>query len=226
MYGPSAQLFAYDPNDSTQFCQTWDIDTIYVTGAIGGGSCAASFVLFQDSVNPSNWFGYNLSSGTGNLTYFWDFGDGNTSTQQYPFHTYAASGNYVICLTITDANACSSSSCDSSAAFRLQQVSATIGQLNIINTSTGIVENNTIKNTSFYPNPVNDVANLTFTATENANATVAIINTLGQVFESKSTEVVKGLNTTLFNTSALSSGMYFITISIEGNKVQTIKFTK
>ena len=36
------------------------------------------------------------------LTYFWDFGDGNTSTNPNPTHTYLASGNYTAKLTITD----------------------------------------------------------------------------------------------------------------------------
>jgi PKD repeat protein len=32
----------------------------------------------------------------------WDFGDGNTSTQQDPTHTYAAGGTYTVSLTVTD----------------------------------------------------------------------------------------------------------------------------
>lgn len=43
---------------------------------------------------------------TGATSWFWDFGDGNTSTQQNPTHTYAATGNYTVTLTIN--NACSS----------------------------------------------------------------------------------------------------------------------
>jgi len=35
-------------------------------------------------------------------TWFWDFGDGNTSTLQNPVHTYTATGNYTITLTVTD----------------------------------------------------------------------------------------------------------------------------
>lgn len=31
-------------------------------------------------------------------TYFWDFGDGNTSTEESPSHTYSSSGNYLIVL--------------------------------------------------------------------------------------------------------------------------------
>ncbi|TMP46811.1 peptidase S8 [Pseudoalteromonas citrea] len=33
----------------------------------------------------------------------WDFGDGNTSTEQSPMHAYAAAGTYQVMLTVTDA---------------------------------------------------------------------------------------------------------------------------
>ncbi|MCK4613769.1 MAG: PKD domain-containing protein, partial [Thermoplasmata archaeon] len=36
-----------------------------------------------------------------NLTYSWDFGDGNISTQQNPSHTYENEGNYTIKLTVS-----------------------------------------------------------------------------------------------------------------------------
>jgi PKD repeat protein len=42
----------------------------------------------------------------GATSWFWDFGDGNTSTLQNPVHTYAATGNYTVTLTIN--NTCSS----------------------------------------------------------------------------------------------------------------------
>jgi gliding motility-associated-like protein len=39
-------------------------------------------------------------------TWFWEFGDGNTSTLQHPSHTYAAKGTYEVKLTVTN-GACS-----------------------------------------------------------------------------------------------------------------------
>jgi gliding motility-associated-like protein len=45
-------------------------------------------------------------SGLANATYTWRFGDGNTSTQQQPTHTYANQGNYNVELTVTNPAAC------------------------------------------------------------------------------------------------------------------------
>jgi PKD repeat protein len=36
------------------------------------------------------------------VSWDWDFGDGNTSTDQNPSHTYAASNTYIVTLTVTD----------------------------------------------------------------------------------------------------------------------------
>jgi PKD repeat protein len=43
------------------------------------------------------------SKSTGEITsWSWDFGDGNTSTQQNPFHAYAEKGNYTATLTVSN----------------------------------------------------------------------------------------------------------------------------
>ena len=41
----------------------------------------------------------NLST-AGN--YFWNFGDGQTSTEMNPIHTYENNGNYSVCLKVTN----------------------------------------------------------------------------------------------------------------------------
>uniref|UniRef100_UPI00082F6C04 PKD domain-containing protein n=1 Tax=Pseudotamlana agarivorans TaxID=481183 RepID=UPI00082F6C04 len=38
------------------------------------------------------------------MTYFWDFGDGNTGTSSNPVHTYTVEGNYTVTLTVTDSD--------------------------------------------------------------------------------------------------------------------------
>lgn len=49
----------------------------------------------------------NTSTGTGTLTYFWDFGDGATSTATDPSHTYSAIGNYDVTLIVSNDLGCS-----------------------------------------------------------------------------------------------------------------------
>ncbi len=51
----------------------------------------------------------NLNTSPLNLTYYWDFGDGDTSTAVSPSHTYAVAGVYTLKLVINRGNSCSDS---------------------------------------------------------------------------------------------------------------------
>ncbi|MDZ4724447.1 MAG: PKD domain-containing protein [candidate division Zixibacteria bacterium] len=50
---------------------------------------------------PTNVTFTDLSTGAP-VTWFWDFGDGNTSTVQNPVHTYTTAGTYTVCLTASN----------------------------------------------------------------------------------------------------------------------------
>ena len=85
------------------YCVTVDscppvCDSIVVgnNGGTGGGNnnpCQASFYAYPDSSAQYGVIVVNTSTGNG-LTYYWDFGDGNSSTQAWPQHTYAQPGIY------------------------------------------------------------------------------------------------------------------------------------
>ena len=48
--------------------------------------------------------------GSGSITsWLWDFGDGNTSTQQNPVHTFSSAGNYTVLLVVTNSKGCTKS---------------------------------------------------------------------------------------------------------------------
>lgn len=47
---------------------------------------------------PADITFFNNSTGPPTLSYLWDFGDGNTSVQFNPVHTYATNGTYVVTL--------------------------------------------------------------------------------------------------------------------------------
>lgn len=48
----------------------------------------------------------NASTGTGTLSYSWDFGDGSGAIDTDPFHTYTNAGHYVVRLTTTNNTGC------------------------------------------------------------------------------------------------------------------------
>lgn len=91
-------------------------------------------------------------------------------------------------------------------------------------TSIGKIEE--ISSRSVYPNPVNDQLNLDVVMREKTDATIRIINIIGQeVFVQKLT-LQEGAQTQAINTSGLQGGVYMLTITTpEGLTVQE-KFVK
>ncbi len=58
---------------------------------------------FDATVNCNNRLQFTFTDQSiGAQTWFWEFGDGNTSTAQSPVHTYAALGTYDVRLTVTN----------------------------------------------------------------------------------------------------------------------------
>ncbi len=55
---------------------------------------------------PVNISFQNLSTGTGTLTYNWNFGDGGTSTLANPSHSYTTAGTYTVRLITTNSTGC------------------------------------------------------------------------------------------------------------------------
>lgn len=78
-----------------------------------GGDCFADFYYYPDSSNAFTFSFIDMSfSPTGNIvSWSWDFGDGSYSTDQNPIHTYSLGGEYLVCLTIEDDQACLSTHC-------------------------------------------------------------------------------------------------------------------
>jgi PKD repeat protein len=72
--------------------------TLQISGATPGPQAAFSYaadgltVSFTDESNPPG----------GIISWLWNFGDGVSSTEQHPTHTYTAAGTYTVSLMVTD----------------------------------------------------------------------------------------------------------------------------
>jgi len=82
------------------------VDTIFIEDHIDARQPSAAFAANDTTACiGQNIIFVNLSSGT-SLSYFWDFGDGSTSTSFNPTHTYNAVGTYTVRLIAVDPTGC------------------------------------------------------------------------------------------------------------------------
>ncbi|MCF8332179.1 MAG: PKD domain-containing protein [Bacteroidales bacterium] len=144
-----------------------------------------SFDIFQDPVQFSN-----QSQSQTPVSYYWDFGDGETSANENPSHTYDVDGNYTVTLI--------SSYCS---------VRDTSQQTVNIST-TGIAKNRFQENFVVMPNPVKDILTIKSERTVE-NLKVEIMNLSGQKMLTK--EIDKQGKKTI-NVDGFSAGLYLITI--------------
>lgn len=177
--------------------------------------CNADF--YVDTVNSINFNGQivmweNSTTSRGNIIdWYWTFGDGGFSNQQYPTYTYSDTNVYEICLKITavdGGDTCVSTYCDSvgfdsngnlhkSTGFTVKVMDpATIGQL----------EEELVNHFSLYPNPSNGTASLSWSEAVHVNE-VQVISMSGQVL--KSVKPQAGL----VKLETLESGAYILRIS-------------
>lgn len=76
------------------------IDNVKVVEAASATAPSASNTF---EVNSSNFLEYSFTNiSTSGASFTWDFGDGSTSTEKSPTHTYASEGTYNLVLTATN----------------------------------------------------------------------------------------------------------------------------
>ena len=135
--------------------------------------------------------------------YLWDFGDGNTSTQANPSHTYLADGDYQVSLT---AQRCG--------------ISSTVQQT--LNMTTLGVENTMQNRFMLYPNPVDGMLTIDDVGNEKIKAF--------SIFDSSGREILnsKGNKQTHLDIdlSALKTGVYFLQIQYAKGRTFTEKIVK
>lgn len=171
--------------------------------SILGESNTLSFV---DNSNDNKDFGDG-----GIVKWDWNFGDGSTSTEQSPEHTFIEIGNYDVTLTVTDNGGLTST--ESKSVFISAIVSGETEST--MPTNYALSQN--------YPNPFNPTTTIRYALPVATEVRVTIYNSLGQLvqelFEGKKNA---GFHNITLNATNLSSGVYIYRIEA-GDFIETKK---
>lgn len=135
--------------------------------------------------------------------YFWDFGDGFTSTDVSPWHNYTAPGTYTIMLIAINGV------CPNDTSFMTVTV----------NNPVGIDEIQNSLHSMIYPNPSNGTFHLAFELEKNEELNIQILDLRGRLIHQKKSNYLQGRSFEYFNLN-LSSGMYILQIMGE-NKLKS-----
>ncbi len=136
--------------------------------------------------------------------WFWDFGDGNTSDERNPTHSFSQNGTYEICLTVSNVHG-SDTSCET---FQVGSTSISEEELEIA--------------VSVYPNPVQEDLFIDIGGYYPGEARIIIYDIQGR--QVKEQRVYHGSNYVYVGNFA--AGMYVYKIEDGGLKVKVGKVTK
>ncbi len=93
-------------------------------------------------------------------------------------------------------------------------------ELSFTNPNVGIAENTLLaSNSSLYPNPAQNSTVLQLDLNKGGNVSVTVMNTVGQVMSTSSTDAVAGKNKINVDIQGLSSGIYMVNVKADGANV-------
>jgi PKD repeat protein len=153
----------------------------------------------HSEVNLTSYF---TNTSTNATSYLWKFGDGATSTQTNPSHTYAAEGDYDVVLIAY--NSCGSDSV-----------------ITTINASTvGGIQNATeAGRISIYPIPSKGIVFLGYQTSTSQNCNIEVINMVGDVVLRDKVRFIPGENSTAIDLNSLQTGIYFMKLIMDNSSV-------
>lgn len=221
---PGIYLTSLTVTDTISGCSnTYAMLVLTDTDLYYGGDCQA---LFIPQVNGLDVQFFDFSFPVPIATYLWDFGDGNTSDQSFPFHQYEQAGVYTVMLTITTVDGCSSSF---SITMDLNQGNFwgnSAPSAIVMNTSDAPDKQPSLDNFRLFPNPARDFANLVFTSTQSGGEVhLSLHNATGQMVWSNDLPAMEGEQQLQVPTDKLPSGLYLLKLS-DSNGQQTLKLMK
>jgi len=190
------------------------------------GYCEAGYYYYKDTTAKYGVSLVDTSSGS-NLKYLWDFGDGDTSHNRLPNHTYSNFGKYLICQTVSN-QFCTSTFCDSVGMDSTGKLYKTDGfDINVIDrNSLGYNDLNKAEfGVELFPNPNSGILNIHFSNEESATmSTWSLFDVMGREISLESSftqsEIVK------LDVTNLAPGIYYLEFLKENGEYASLKFYK
>ncbi len=176
----------------------------------GVGTSSLVFVV----VNPTPTAGFDFdftyngytyefnNNSTGATSYAWNFGDGSTSTEANPSHTFGTGGTHVVTLTAINGQ------CED--------------VIEITLTGVAVEENEIAENLSLYPNPTTGNAVVSMALNGSNNVSVNVFELTGKMVYTTYRPNSFGTQTIELPASELSAGVYLVQVQV-GTTSQMIK---
>lgn len=112
---PTFILIAPDGTIVNQAISSFSVanfDALATQYGISESNCSTTVAPTADFSASDNGLEVSFTnSSTDAVSYLWDFGDGNTSPDENPTHTYAIAGDYSVCLTATSSDGVEDMTC-------------------------------------------------------------------------------------------------------------------
>ncbi|MCR9173796.1 MAG: PKD domain-containing protein [bacterium] len=174
--------------------------SVLITTACGQANPTTVVQNIPDAVADFDLFTSFLTAqctntSTDATSYLWDFGDGNTSTDENPTHIYADTGDYVITLTVT--GPCGSD-------VITQNMNANL---------VSVDELPMFASLDVYPNPNNGSFTINMNLNEGMDVAFELTDVRGAIVWSSNAGTVDGAYTQNVQLSNQPEGMYFLKIA-------------
>lgn len=188
--------------------------------------CAISFSVTPDTTGAQVIWITPTSNIANAVEVEWDFGDGTTSNDLFPIHTYEGDGPYTLCLTayfeepnggFCEITYCAVLTDEMINPPGMQSAGFSINVLDP-NMTTGLDELEQISGLTLWPNPATDQANIEFTLQQGSNVNIEVYDVAGKMVASESIAANTGINYHPVDVSDLRPGMYVVRLT--GNSEQ------
>ncbi|OFY72263.1 MAG: hypothetical protein A3G23_01725 [Bacteroidetes bacterium RIFCSPLOWO2_12_FULL_37_12] len=210
-----AQDYFWNTGDSTSTIFTIPSNSsVYIVTGTDSNGCSSESVIsvnvntetagisMPDTALTSELISF-LNSSTGGTEWHWDFGDGNTSTEQNPQYSYSAIGTYPVCLTVDG--------CDSVCKSIIIKLKTSLD--NVLQKQGYVV----------FPNPAGKKLNVVFNSQDYANTLVTLSDIYGKIIY-KELAINRNENQQLqIDLSEISTGIYFLKIqTAKGSNIEKV----